>query len=92
MAESDELFDNPMHPYTQALLSAVPVPDPRVEARREFPAGQGTDTQSDQSPLARLRVPSALLRCAVEAIAREVRPELREMKPGHWVACSEATS
>src|SRR5499427_1093231 len=86
MAASDELFDNPLHPYTQALLSAVPVPDPRVEARREFRPPQG-EVPSPMNP------PSGCVfhpRCpiAVENCRRE-RPALRELRPGHWVACSE---
>jgi len=87
MAASDELFDNPLHPYTQALLSAVPVPDPRIEASRDFRPPQG-EVPSPMNP------PSGCVfhpRCpiAVENCRRE-RPALRELRPGHWVACSEA--
>jgi len=86
-AASDELFDNPLHPYTQALLSAVPVPDPRIEASRDFRPPQG-EVPSPMNP------PSGCVfhpRCpiAVENCRRE-RPALRELRPGHWVACSEA--
>ena len=86
MAESDELFDNPMHPYTQALLSAVPVPDPRVEARRQFRPAQGEVPSPINPPSGCVfhpRCPMAVENC------KKARPTLREMKPGHWVACSE---
>jgi oligopeptide/dipeptide ABC transporter ATP-binding protein len=86
MADSNELFDNPLHPYTRALLSAVPVPDPRIEAMREFRPPKG-EVPSPLNP------PSGCVfhpRCpmAVEGCRRE-RPALREVRPGHWVACSE---
>ena len=86
MADSNELFDNPLHPYTKALLSAVPVPDPRIEAMREFRPPKG-EVPSPLNP------PSGCVfhpRCpmAVEGCRRE-RPALRELRPGHWVACSE---
>jgi oligopeptide transport system ATP-binding protein len=86
MAASDELFDNPLHPYTQALLAAVPVPDPRVEASRDFRPPKG-EVPSPMNP------PSGCVfhpRCpiAVESCRRD-RPVLRELRPGHWVACSE---
>jgi oligopeptide transport system ATP-binding protein len=86
LADCDELFDNPLHPYTRALLDAVPVPDPTVEAARSFRPVKG-EVPSPMNP------PSGCVfhpRCpiAVETCSR-ARPELRELRPGHWVACSE---
>ena len=59
LADSDELFGNPLHPYTQALLAAVPVPDPSVEMHRTFRPVQG-EVPSPINPPSGLRVPSAL--------------------------------
>ena len=59
LAECDELFDNPLHPYTKALLAAVPVPDPAVEADARVSAGAGRGAEPDQ-PAARLRLSPAL--------------------------------
>ncbi|HTE80186.1 MAG TPA: ABC transporter ATP-binding protein [Reyranella sp.] len=86
MAASDELFDNPLHPYTQALLSAVPIPDPRIEAVRAFRPPKGEVPSPINPPSGCVFHP----RCpkAVEA-CKAARPELRELRPGHWVACSE---
>jgi oligopeptide transport system ATP-binding protein len=84
LADTDELFDNPLHPYTQALLAAVPVPDPAVEATREFRPVKGEVPSPINPPSGCVfhpRCPLAIDRC------RQVRPELRELRPRHWAAC-----
>jgi oligopeptide transport system ATP-binding protein len=86
LAACDELFDNPLHPYTQALLTAVPVPDPTVEAERIFRPVKGEVPSPINPPSGCVfhpRCPIAVERC------KQARPELRELRPGHWVACSE---
>src|SRR5438552_705510 len=86
LAECDELFDHPLHPYTKALLAAVPVPDPTVEATRAFQPVQGEVPSPINPPPGCVFHP----RCTIAvAECRQVRPELRELRPGHWVACSE---
>jgi oligopeptide transport system ATP-binding protein len=85
LADCDELYNNPLHPYTQALLAAVPVPDPEVERNRAHQIVKG-EVPSPMNP------PSGCVfhpRCvrAADECARLV-PEFREVRPGHWVACS----
>jgi oligopeptide transport system ATP-binding protein len=85
LADSDELYANPLHPYTRALLSAVPVPDPDYESERERTVIAG-DLPSPVNPPSGCRFRT---RCpqAVEAAAH-VDPPWREAKPGHWIqAC-----
>ena len=86
LAECDELFDNPLHPYTQALLSAVPAPDPTVEETRTFRPVKGEVPSPINPPSGCVFHP----RCSIAVEGCSVtRPELRELRPGHWVACSE---
>ncbi len=89
LADCDELYDNPLHPYTKALLSAVPVPDPEIEANREHQTVKG-EVPSPMNPpsgcVFHPRCPSAVDRC------KSLIPEFREVKPGHWVACSEVNT
>jgi oligopeptide transport system ATP-binding protein len=86
MADSDTLFESPLHPYTQALLAAVPVPDPSIEATRVFRPVQGEVPSPINPPpgcVFHPRCPIAVDSC------RRTRPEPREVRPGHVVACSQ---
>ena len=86
LAECDELFDNPLHPYTQALLSAVPAPDPTVEETRTFRPVKGEVPSPINPPSGCVFHP----RCPIAvADCRSSRPEQRELRPRHLVACSQ---
>ena len=86
LAECDELYDNPLHPYTRALLAAVPIPDPTVEANRAHEVVKGEVPSPINPPSGCVFHPRCPL--AVDSCSKDV-PEFREIKPGHWVACSE---
>jgi oligopeptide transport system ATP-binding protein len=84
IADRRELYDNPLHPYTKALLAAVPIPDPVLEAQRAHSVLVG-EVPSPLNPppgcVFHPRCPIAVDRCGGEV------PPLREVSPGHWAAC-----
>ena len=84
LADRDELYANPMHPYTQALLSAVPIPDPSVETQRKRIILEG-DVPSPANPPKGCNFSTRCPR--VMDICREKDPEFTEHSPGHWAAC-----
>jgi len=85
LADSETLISKPLHPYTQALIEAIPVPDPtapklKVEIKGEIPNATDVPPGCSFNP----RCPYATDRCRTE------EPKLREVEPGHWVACHYA--
>lgn len=84
LASSEELYRNPQHPYTKALLSAIPIPDPKVEKdRKQIPL-----TGEIPSPINPPEGCHFCNRCPyAEGACREKSPILKEIKPGHYVAC-----
>jgi oligopeptide transport system ATP-binding protein len=84
IADRDELYRNPLHPYTEALMAAVPVADPEVEARRPRTVISGEVPSALRPPPGcafHTRCPRAMDRCKTE------QPRLREVAPGRAVAC-----
>lgn len=84
LTTSNQLYDNPLHPYTQALLSAIPIPDPDIEESRQRILLQG-ELPSPINP------PSGCVfrtRCAhAMSVCTEKKPNWKEQDPGHFVAC-----
>ena len=87
IADRNEIYQSPMHPYTRALLSAVPIPDPVIDAQRERILLSGEVPSPLNPPTGCVfhpRCPIAIDSCST------VTPELREVEGGHWAACIQS--
>lgn len=84
LADSEDIYANPLHPYTKALMSAIPIPDPDTEAQKSRIRLEGEIPSPVDMPAGCpfcTRCPNATERCKTE------KPSLREVAPGHMAAC-----
>ena len=87
LADAKEIYDHPLHPYSKSLMSAVPVPDPKIARANQRVVLSGDIPSPLNAPSGcpfRTRCPYATEACA------ETMPELKELAPGHFVACHKA--
>ena len=84
-ADRESLYANPLHPYTQGLLSAIPVPNPKLERERKRIELHG-EIPSPSNPPAGCRFNTRCPKC-MPGVCEQIVPELIETQPGHWVAC-----
>ena len=82
LAHDQELYQNPLHPYSQALLSAVPIPDPEVQRKKILLQG---DVPSPMNPPSGCSFHTRCVEC--KAVCSQQTPPLREVGEGHWIAC-----
>jgi oligopeptide transport system ATP-binding protein len=82
ITDADKLYENPLHPYTKALLDAVPIPDPDIKRDRELLTG---DIPSPANPPKGCAFHTRCKECM--EICKSERPELKEVEPGHFAAC-----
>jgi oligopeptide transport system ATP-binding protein len=82
ITDSEKLYENPLHPYSRALLSAVPIPDPTVKKDRPLLTG---DIPSPANPPQGCAFHTRCKECM--EVCKSVRPELKEIQPGHFAAC-----
>lgn len=84
LSKSDDLYDHPYHPYTKALLSAVPIADPDASAKRKRIMLEG-DVPSPVNPPDGCRFCGRCSQCMEKC--RTIKPQMREVAEGHWAAC-----
>ena len=82
LAHDQELYQNPLHPYSQALLSAVPIPDPEVQRKKILLQG---DVPSPMNPPSGCSFHTRCVEC--KEVCSQQTPPLREVGEGHWIAC-----